>query len=221
VVSDDIVVKDGVYLLLYHGRNSRYYNNLWFAGLATSTDLHTWVRYPYNPVGPSVSDTAMLVRVPDPNGAEDQFMFHIYEPGRGIGRYFPWIVTTPRVYIDGVEDEYWGRDDFGSLPIHWNGSALALGRMPAWPAGFYPGLIDEAYVFDRALSPNEIQELYASTVAFNPGPGPFDFEAFTTLMECMTGPQGSLEPGCHSADLDRDYDVDLGDFAWFQIFFSP
>jgi hypothetical protein len=40
---------------------------------------------------------------------------------------------------------------------------------------------------------------------------------FVSLADCLAGPGSAWPPGCVSADLDCDGDVDLPDFAGFQI----
>ncbi len=40
---------------------------------------------------------------------------------------------------------------------------------------------------------------------------------YLVYWDCVTGSQGGVEPGCAPFDMDRDDDVDLIDYAWFQI----
>ncbi len=57
-------------------------------------------------------------------------------------------------------------------------------------------------------------------------PGDCDSDGIVTLTDyglfvnCITGPGGEFSPGCSCADANGDRDVDLGDFAAFQVAFT-
>ncbi len=69
-----------------------------------------------------------------------------------------WDGTNARVYVDGVLE---GTTPFtGSLTL--NTGRLFLGADPAGSVEYFKGLIDEAAVWNRALSSNEIAGLYAA-----------------------------------------------------------
>lgn len=52
------------------------------------------------------------------------------------------------------------------------------------------------------------------------GDGVVDGADFTALADCLTGPGIGILGGCNDADLDLDADVDLADFAVFQLNFA-
>ena len=215
VVPDDITILGDRYWLSYHGGNSTYDRRVVQTGFASSTDLYNWTRHPANPTGFNASEVVMPAFVPDPNG-EPQLVFHIYESARGICRYFPWQVQTPKLFVDGVEDAYWGRDDVGNLPIAASAWPLAFGRDSTSPSNYYRGAIDEVYLFNRALSPVEIEELYLETASPQPAAGPFDPAAFGLLCTAIRGPGVAVAASSFPVDYDLDVDVDLRDLAVLQ-----
>ncbi len=52
------------------------------------------------------------------------------------------------------------------------------------------------------------------------GDGDVDLVDFTVFDACITGPGGTIPPGCQSVDIDQDADVDMRDFVVFQAFFN-
>lgn len=52
------------------------------------------------------------------------------------------------------------------------------------------------------------------------GNGQTDLEDYTIFAGCMEGTRQPLMLGCEAADIDTDGDVDLGDFALFQVAFG-
>ncbi len=65
--------------------------------------------------------------------------------------------TTLRLYVNGVLQ---GTNSF-SGPINYQPSNLQIGKGAGAPNGFqWKGGIDEAAVYDRSLSENEVQALY-------------------------------------------------------------
>ncbi|MFC1455101.1 LamG-like jellyroll fold domain-containing protein [Candidatus Undinarchaeota archaeon] len=66
--------------------------------------------------------------------------------------------STVKVYVDGVLD---ASENFaGSLRSSTN--SVFIGRSENANPGYFDGIIDDAAIFDRALSASEIRELYAS-----------------------------------------------------------
>ncbi|MBP7746928.1 MAG: hypothetical protein KA383_12435 [Phycisphaerae bacterium] len=49
--------------------------------------------------------------------------------------------------------------------------------------------------------------------------GALDFDAFTTLGDCLQGADNGVLPGCDCLNLNKDGDVDLSDAAEFQAAF--
>ncbi len=49
------------------------------------------------------------------------------------------------------------------------------------------------------------------------GDGDLDLDDYGSFPACMTGPAGVLLPGCNAFDFDDEDDVDLADFARFQV----
>ena len=50
--------------------------------------------------------------------------------------------------------------------------------------------------------------------------GTLDIDDFAVSTGCLHGPGMAVSPGCDCLDLDKDGDVDLADFAGFQIWFG-
>ncbi len=78
---------------------------------------------------------------------------------------------TVRTYINGIEKAV-NTDPSGAA--NSNAHAVTIGYpYPAWPNSWFDGIIDDVWVYDRALSAGEIMELFAHGVegrAFNPKP---------------------------------------------------
>lgn len=50
--------------------------------------------------------------------------------------------------------------------------------------------------------------------------GDRDLSDFASFLDCVTGPDGTVAPGCGPADLDQDQDVDFADYGAFARLFS-
>ncbi len=50
--------------------------------------------------------------------------------------------------------------------------------------------------------------------------GFIDIDDFATCADCLQGPDTAVNPGCDCLDLDEDGDIDLADFAEFQVWFG-
>jgi len=64
-----------------------------------------------------------------------------------------------RVYLDGgplFEDGSHG----AGLPLHYRTLALALGRQADYPGDYYNGDLDEVFFYDRALTADEVEDIY-------------------------------------------------------------
>jgi hypothetical protein len=84
VVTDEVIKIDSTYYFFYHGFGRTQSSGYW-TGLATSTDLLHWTRYPFNPISPS--ETVMVLR--DDNGLS---LFAMNVDESGITRNIPAIV---------------------------------------------------------------------------------------------------------------------------------
>ncbi len=67
------------------------------------------------------------------------------------------IVTNHQLYIDGVLD---GELSSPSRPLRYNNHPVWLGNLDEKPDREFPGLIDEAAIFARALSLREIADMF-------------------------------------------------------------
>ncbi|MBP9109195.1 MAG: VCBS repeat-containing protein [Pyrinomonadaceae bacterium] len=70
---------------------------------------------------------------------------------------YTWDSTTERIYKDGALSESRPRN-FNYVP----GSARIGNGWWGDPANYFPGLIDEVEIFDRALTANEISSIYSA-----------------------------------------------------------
>jgi hypothetical protein len=145
VVSDDIIKIDDTYYFFYHG----YSKSCGFrTGTATSADLHNWIRYNYNPVNTS-ADTTMIFY-------DNEYVFH-YKTTGGIGRFYPCLLSAPRLYVNGREATYYIRQDCDNKPISADNKPLTVGKAPSGTPYLFKGTIDEVRIFDRSLSRCEIR----------------------------------------------------------------
>jgi predicted GH43/DUF377 family glycosyl hydrolase len=154
VVPDDIMKIGDTYYLLYHGCS--YPNKMgYWAGLATSVDLHTWNRYKWNPIQMSVHDGTLMFAQDGHYGMVGAL--DTYTSTAGIYRYRPYITSAPHLYVNGVES-YIGRSDCNNAPIYTDKYGLTIGRAPpgTGSAYYYTGLIDDVFLWSRALDQNEI-----------------------------------------------------------------
>jgi hypothetical protein len=151
VASDDILKLGDQYYMFYHGYGM-YGRPGWLSGIARSTDLVHWTRSQNNPI--SSAETVMILKV------GDQLICFAYADWSGIGRYYPYLLSCPHLYVNGVEDSYSQKSDFQNQPIAIGGDSLAIGRTLTGPPSAFWGVIDEVRIFDRALTPAEIWALY-------------------------------------------------------------
>lgn len=73
-----------------------------------------------------------------------------------------WDGSTLRLYVDGTLE---GEQDIGPQQIAYDETPLGLGRHPYFATRHFDGLIDEVTLYDRALSPSEIQTIPNSNTA--------------------------------------------------------
>jgi len=74
-----------------------------------------------------------------------------------------WDGTTRRFYMDGVLD---GTQSFSTAPTEFSANNYIGSSFGT--ASFWQGLIDEARVYNRALTPAEIRQLYKAGSSFHP-----------------------------------------------------
>ena len=58
-------------------------------------------------------------------------------------------------YING---KYFGKDEFAASP-NQNDNDLVIGSMPS-NQGYFNGILDEVYIFTRAISDDEVARIY-------------------------------------------------------------
>jgi hypothetical protein len=68
--------------------------------------------------------------------------------------YWPGVME---LYVNGVLEAF--RDSPEVIRTE-NSTDYSIGASLVWPGRFFPGLIDEAAIFNKALSPYEIQDLF-------------------------------------------------------------
>ena len=88
------------------------------------------------------------------------------------------VNKTTMIYINGEvagfgseRKNYWGADsipDPKKIPAHWYIGAINLKTTNARWKSILDGVIDEVRVYNRALSADEVRELYLFTSAFPP-----------------------------------------------------
>lgn len=127
--------------------------------------------------------------------------------------------SRARLYRDGIEV---AAGDTCVGPVIGNTVDLNFGRY-YWTEAFHwkmNGLIDEAHVYERALSGPEIAAL--AQVPSGPtcdydGDGDVDAGDLAQFVSCQTAPAiPQTDPQCADMLLDADTDVDLDDYAIFQ-----
>ncbi|MDO8631170.1 MAG: LamG-like jellyroll fold domain-containing protein [Phycisphaerales bacterium] len=153
VVPDDLLKVGDTYYLFYHGFGRSQSSGFW-SGMATSTDLHNWTRYRFNPM--STSETVMILR------ANDSYIFYVVEYNAGtngrIGRYSPFVISAPHLYVNGVEDSYWQRTDTENFPPATDTLPLMIGKAAVDSARVFNGTLDEVRMNRRALGPGELRD---------------------------------------------------------------
>jgi predicted GH43/DUF377 family glycosyl hydrolase len=201
VVTDDIVKIDGVYYLLYHGYGSVSFDDFW-AGMATSIDLHTWNRYRWNPITIE-ADTLMFFHNEDGHyemvgevGNDSSVPVH------GVYRYRLYVASAPHLYVNGVEYSYTGRAYCNNAPNSTDALNFTIGKAPAGPPYYYKGLIDDVFLWSKALDQNEIADSMYSGVNC-PEPNliaywPFDEISGYIAYDFCNGINGCLGGDCNA-----------------------
>ncbi len=129
--------------------------------------------------------------------------------------------SVARLYVDGVVVA----ESLTAVgPVVPNLVALNFGRY-RWSSSYQrylAGRMDEARLYDRALSGFEIE-----TLSWWPADGDYDdsgmidFADASQLMSCLTGPDRGGSSDCrHLFDFDRDLDVDQADLLELQLLFG-
>ncbi|MCH8253602.1 MAG: CRTAC1 family protein [Planctomycetes bacterium] len=101
------------------------------------------------------------------------------------------------------------------LSAHFGvGAAFVVDRVCVqWPNGTATTLADVDVNQTITISTtNKIGDL--------DGDGLVTLSDHAVFLDCMTGPQGGIDPCCVGADLDEDADVDAADFAAFTLVFD-
>ena len=109
-----------------------------------------------------------------------EYAYGVDEP---IGTWYNFLITTSssgtQIYLDGELKAY--NSNFIDN-TYVSGTDLAIGvAVNSYGAapytdgniGYFNGIIDNVRIYDRALSPSEIQELYAYESTPTPVPGAF------------------------------------------------
>ncbi len=152
VCPDDLIKIGDTYYFFYHGSGSAT-RNLSRAGLFTSTDLYNWTRYENNPI----ANTDGCVTLVDPSGIS---FFQIHGD-LNISRWEPFVVNSPRLFVNGVEEPYLIREHAFNLPIVVDNQDFAIGKTPVGQPLFpFNGSIDDVLVYRRALTPVEIEQIF-------------------------------------------------------------
>jgi predicted GH43/DUF377 family glycosyl hydrolase len=163
IVPDDILRIDGTYYFTYHGYGASGHTGFW-GGLATSTDLHNWKRFVFNPISTegtagAETDTIMFF----PNGRYSM----VYFARGGIRKFRIWNICTPHIYINAVEGSYRLRDYCNNALICGDSKALAFGKAPEGTQYPFEGMIDDVRLWNRALSPSEIRTTWKNPLEGN------------------------------------------------------
>ncbi|HRX84419.1 MAG TPA: hypothetical protein P5572_05305 [Phycisphaerae bacterium] len=132
-----------------------------------------------------------------------------------------WVVSSNRApdapftihHRDGVSTIHADQSDLATA-TRWN--ELGQFNFDAGSGGSV--VLTSDVVSTKLVSADAVRFSYLGPL---PGPGDFDADGDVDLADfaawsgCMTGPHGSLSPGCAAFDFDADGDVDLVDFAAF------
>ncbi|MCH7559250.1 MAG: LamG domain-containing protein [Planctomycetes bacterium] len=89
----------------------------------------------------------------------------------GVWHHVAWIrnaITSAKLYLDGVEI---GSDSNASMDTITldDGAKPMIGRYPTALDEFFNGIIDEVRVYNRALSPDEVEALADNSVTIEAG----------------------------------------------------
>lgn len=116
-----------------------------------------------------------------------------------------WDGTTIRVYVDGVQDGALAHS--GSLQSGQTNDAF-IGRAETSNPGYFAGRIDDARLYDRALSPQEIHDAMVGSVPSTSGDDPCGLSSSYWPLE-QAGGAGEIIDACGANDGDL-----LGGAAW-------
>jgi hypothetical protein len=100
-----------------------------------------------------LSTSAGIQRAIAATNINDNVLRHV------VGVYNPLLAEPIRIYIDGVEDgvsvPFAGTIDLTNSPVRIGSNVQVAGR--SWD-----GIVDDVRIYDRALSPAEVQTIYAT-----------------------------------------------------------
>ena len=123
--------------------------------------------------------------------------------------------STTVVLVDDRDNDNLGQIEGEALYVHdlivESGATLATGVHKV----YYKSLTLDGVVDDAA----NLVAIVTEAADIN-GDGQVNMDDHKKLMECWAGPGEGIESTCSPADLDFDDDVDLNDFAIFQLAFK-
>lgn len=210
IIPDDIYKQNGVYYFIYHGtQNGRVGTR---TGIVTSTDMQHWTRPTPDPV--DWHETVTLLK-----NIDGPPVYFAVDTG-GIVRFTAVKANHIRLYVDGVEDGYLERDDAENAPIVRDSISMGLGIAPVGNPFPFVGVIDDVRVYNRALSPGEVAQLYQNIqrgdLNCDGSVNNFDIDAFVMA---ITDPVGyaAAYPDCdyNAADVNVDGNVNNFDIDAF------
>ncbi len=82
-------------------------------------------------------------------------------------------------------------------------------------------IFDDTNVVDTGVGVVTYLDMGAYETGLCHADGIYDYSDLSSLNECLTGPASSLNLGCACVDLEFDEQIDLRDFAQFQLAFTP
>jgi len=152
----------------------------------------------------------------------DMISEHIIELNEWVHVAMVYDGTDQRIYINGVLDP--ATPQLENRPIPSSNSPLQLGRRGD-NTRFFNGIIDEAQVYDRALTDTEVAAIAAALTPVNPSPASLTFTDITAA----AGTEG-LTSGGHGvmfAEANNDSLVDYyltnnveGTADWPELYFE-
>ena len=127
-----------------------------------------------------------------------------------------------KLTINGVV-KLWDDTDNGNRggPYGWNEALYINNVLEFGPDG-------KLYTNDLHVYANcePLSGDYGGHVCYGSGCGDFDHDCdagsadFSDFISCLSGPDVTIAPDCNPGDCDADWDVDLTDFAGFQVVFT-
>lgn len=133
--------------------------------------------------------------------------------------------TTGRVFVNGVQE---GTDSNMSPYNYSSGASPTIGKASWYDGLYFPGMIDDVRIYSRALSTNEVQQLYAyesqPTVSLRKALKPSFSNLFlstnyqlqvSTDLSNWTNSGSAFTPTNTVMDYPHYFDVD----DWAQLFF--